>query len=472
MVNGINSQSNIYALKDLVNLAKYATGVPLTNDATKLTVSEVANYPTMLCGYEGWQWVKHNKGQYKQAFADVVKRGAESHNVLKTAGIKGVLRVADAKEILARIPEAEALKTLSTSSQDLYKAAQKAAELAKANPANKEALKQAANTLAKADALTYAEKAAKSTGIFSKAKKALGITKIGQATKDLAVKSPTFQKCLDAYNNESGTFMLVLEGGMETFTNVVPTFKQLGFKRGMKQLGRSAVKTMTSVAGWVAGSVLGSKLGSVVGAAVGNSKAGAVVGAIAGKVGSYAVGTIGQHYAVRGVEKVLGKSELEQAKEEDAVRIAQAAQTNPEVFDALVEQAAQRLAIEGEDTAESKAVNATLRNLVAQKDAAGSQTSEMMTREQLKAYADSLNEEPVSVQQQDKTVVTNPVTANKSGYTGYIPSSAAAPIKSQAQTQQPVAAQAKADEMTPEMKALLERADRVIANGSRYLDKK
>lgn len=464
MVNGINSQSNIYALKDLVNLAKYATGVPLTNDATKLTVSEVANYPAMLCGYEGWQWVKHNKGQYKQSFADVVKRGAESHNVLKTAGIKGVLRVADAKEILARIPEAEALKTLSTSSQDLYKAAQKAAELAKANPANKEALKQAASSLAKADALVYAEKAANSTGIFSKAKKALGITKVGQATKNLAAKSPTFQKCLDAYNNESGTFMLVMEGGVEAFTNVVPTFKQLGFKRGMKQLGRSTVKTMTSVAGWVAGSVLGSKLGSVVGAAVGNSKVGAVVGAIAGKVGSYAVGTIGQHYAVRGVEKVLGKSELEQAKEEDAVRIAELAQTNPEVFDALVEQAAQRLAMEGEDTAESKAVNATLRNLVAQKDAAGSQTSVMMSREQLKAYADSLAEEPVAV--------TNPVTANKSGYTGYIPSAAAAPIKAQAQVQQPVAAQAKAEEMTPEMKALLEKADRVIANGSRYLDKK
>ena len=64
---------------------------------------------------------------------------------------------------------------------------------------------------------------------------------------------------------------------------------------------------------------MGSKLGSVVGAAVGNSKVGAVVGAIAGKVGSYAVGTVGQHYAVRGVEKVLGKSELEQAKEEGKV---------------------------------------------------------------------------------------------------------------------------------------------------------
>ena len=473
MVNGINSQSNVYALKDLVNLAKYATGVPLTDDATKLTLGEVANYPTMLCGYEGWQWVKNNKGQYKQAFADVVKRGQESHNVLKTAGVKGVLRVADAKEILTRIPEAEALKTLSTSSQELYKTAQKAAELAKSNPANKDALKKAASALAKADAAVYAESTAKATGIFAKAKKAVGITKVTQATKDLAAKSPTFQKCLDAYNNEAGTFMLVLEGGMETFTNVVPTFKQLGFKKGMKQLGRSAVKTVSSVAGWVAGSVLGSKLGSVIGAAIGNNKAGAVIGAVAGKVGSYAMGTVGQHYATRGVEKILGKSELEQAKEQDAVRIAQAAQNDPEVFNVLVEQAAQRLAMEGEDTAESKAVNATLRNLVAQKDAAGNQTSEMMTREELKAYADGLKEEdvPAQVQNQESATVTNPVKDNKSGYKGYIPSAAAAPVKADAQIQQVKTVQTKADEMTPEMKALLERADRVIKNGSRYLEK-
>ena len=471
MVSGISSHSSVYALKDLENLAKYATGVPLTNSATKLTIKDVASYPAMLCGYEGWQWVKNNKGQYKQAFADVVQRGKESHEVLKNAGIKGVLRVADAKEILTRIPEAEALKSLSTNSQDLYKAAQKAAEIAKSNPANKDALKQAASALAKADAATYAETTAKATGFFSKAKKAVGITKVSQATKDLAAKSPTFQKCLDAYNNEAGTFMLVVEGGVETFTNVVPTFKQLGAKRGFKQLGRSTAKTLASVAGWVAGSVLGSKIGNVAGAAIGNNKAGAVIGAIAGKVGSYAVGTIGQHYAVRGVEKVLGKSELEKAKEEEAIRIAQAAQESPEVFDALVEQAAQRLAMEGEETAESKAVNSTLRNLVSQKEAAGNQTSEMMTREELKAYANSLSEgseiSPVQIKSQE--VVTNPVKQNKSGYTGYIPSAAAAPIKQQAQVQQ--TSVKVEDEMTPEMKALLARADRVIKNGSRYLEK-
>jgi len=459
MVQGIGSQTNVYALKDLVNLAKYATGVPLTKDAEKLTFSEVAGYPTMLCGYEGFQWLKNNKGQYKQAFAQVVQHGKEANAVLKNNGVNGVLRVADAKEILSNIPQAEALGKLSTNSQNLYKAAQEAAEAVKANPANKEALKKAASSFAKADAAAYAETAKNATGIFGKTKKALGITKVTQATKNLSAKSPTFKKCVDAYNNEAGTFMLVMQGGVETLTNVVPTFKQLGAKRGFKQLGRSTAKTISSVAGWVAGSVVGSKLGSVVGAAVGNNKVGAVVGAVASKVGSYAVGTIGQHYAEKGVEKVLGKSELEKAREEEAVRIAEEAQNNPEVFDALVEQAAQRLAMEGEDTAESKAVNATLKNLVAQKGAADQKSAPMMNREELKAYAEKLAEPET----------TNPVKANANGYTGYIPSAAAAPIK--VQTQTAVANNAQ-DEMTPEMKALLAKADRVIANGSKYVDKK
>ena len=458
MVQGIGSQTNVYALKDLVNLAKYATGVPLTKDAEKLTFSEVAGYPTMLCGYEGFQWLKNNKGQYKQAFAQVVQHGKEANAVLKNNGVNGVLRVADAKEILSNIPQAEALGKLSTNSQNLYKAAQEAAEAVKANPANKEALKKAASSFAKADAAAYAETAKNATGIFAKTKKALGITKVTQATKNLSAKSPTFKKCVDAYNNEAGTFMLVMQGGVETLTNVVPTFKQLGAKRGFKQLGRSTAKTISSVAGWVAGSVVGSKLGSVVGAAVGNNKVGAVVGAVASKVGSYAVGTIGQHYAEKGVEKVLGKSELEKAREEEAVRIAEEAQNNPEVFDALVEQAAQRLAMEGEDTAESKAVNATLKNLVAQKGAAEQKSAPMMTRDELKAYAEKLAEPET----------TNPVKANANGYTGYIPSAAAAPIKAQPQA----AAVQSNDEMTPEMKALLAKADRVIANGSKYVDKK
>lgn len=474
MVNGINSQSNIYALKDLVNLAKYANGVPLTDDAEKLTVSQVSSYPTMMCAYEGYQWVKENKGQYKKAFKSVTDSGKAANDILKKNGVKGVLRVADAKEVLANIPTAEALNGLSAKTQDLYKNAQKLAEAVKANPSNKDIAKQASQLLAKAEAASYAEMA-KGTGLYQKFKNAVGITKVGQATRNMAAKSSTFKTCLDAYNNESGNAMLVLEGGVEALTTVVPTFRKLGFKRGMKQLGRSAVRVVSSVAGWVAGSAVGSKIGEVVGALVGNTKVGAVVGAIAGRVGSYAVGTVGQHYANKAVTKVLGKSELEKAKEEDCVKIAQAAQQDPEVFDALIQQAAERLVNEGEDTAESKAVNQVLRNLVAQKDAAGPQESRMMTREEMKAYADKLADNTVSnpIAQQ-----TTQAKNNKSGYTGYIPSSDPAPIKPEpqqvavAQNAQQTATRKAEDEMTPEMKALLARADRVIKNGSRYLDLK
>lgn len=474
MVNGINSQSNIYALKDLVNLAKYANGVPLTDDAEKLTVSQVSSYPTMMCAYEGYQWVKENKGQYKKAFKSVTDNGKAANDILKKNGVKGVLRVADAKEVLANIPTAEALNGLSAKTQDLYKNAQKLAEAVKANPSNKDIAKQASQLLAKAEAASYAEMA-KGTGLYQKFKNAVGITKVGQATRNMAAKSSTFKTCLDAYNNESGNAMLVLEGGVEALTTVVPTFRKLGFKRGMKQLGRSAVRVVSSVAGWVAGSAVGSKIGEVVGALVGNTKVGAVVGAIAGRVGSYAVGTVGQHYANKAVTKVLGKSELEKAKEEDCIKIAQAAQQDPEVFDALIQQAAERLVNEGEDTAESKAVNQVLRNLVAQKDAAGPQESRMMTREEMKAYADKLADNTVSnpIAQQ-----TTQAKNNKSGYTGYIPSSDPAPIKPEpqqvavAQNAQQTATRKTEDEMTPEMKALLARADRVIKNGSRYLDLK
>lgn len=474
MVNGINSQSNIYALKDLVNLAKYANGVPLTDDAEKLTVSQVSSYPTMMCAYEGYQWVKENKGQYKKAFKSVTDNGKAANDILKKNGVKGVLRVADAKEVLANIPTAEALNGLSAKTQDLYKNAQKLAEAVKANPSNKDIAKQASQLLAKAEAASYAEMA-KGTGLYQKFKNAVGITKVGQATRNMAAKSSTFKTCLDAYNNESGNAMLVLEGGVEALTTVVPTFRKLGFKRGMKQLGRSAVRVVSSVAGWVAGSAVGSKIGEVVGALVGNTKVGAVVGAIAGRVGSYAVGTVGQHYANKAVTKVLGKSELEKAKEEDCVKIAQAAQQDPEVFDALIQQAAERLVNEGEDTAESKAVNQVLRNLVAQKDAVGPQESRMMTREEMKAYADKLADNTVSnpIAQQ-----TTQAKNNKSGYTGYIPSSDPAPIKPEpqqvavAQNAQQTATRKAEDEMTPEMKALLARADRVIKNGSRYLDLK
>ena len=96
----------------------------------------------------------------------------------------------------------------------------------------------------------------------------------------------------------------------------------------------------------------------------------------------------------------------------------------------------------------------------------------------MKAYAEKIAEQPVSnpIAQQTTQATQTTNNNNKSGYTGYIPSSDPAPIKPEPQqvAVQPAQQQAKKaeDEMTPEMKALLKRADRVIANGSRYLNLK
>ena len=421
MVSNVNLNTKNYALKDLINLSKYANRVPITDDADKLTVSQVVSYPSMLCAYEGFHWLKNNKGHYKASFKEVAENGKKAHELLKTSGVSGVLRVADAKEILAKVPQAEALGKLSAPVQDLYKKAAEIARAAELNPVNKELIKDASKTIAQAEAKAYAEITKDAKGLFPSISKKLGITKLTQATKDLETKSSVFKKCKDAYDNEAGTFMLTINGIVEATSNVIPTFKQLGFKRGMKQLGRSAVKTVANVAGWVAGSAVGTRFGQILGAAIGNTKVGAVIGAVAGKVGSYAVGTIGEHLTNKGVTKLLGKSEVEKAEEENAIAIAKEAQNNPEVFDALVQKAAERLYEEGEDNAEGKAINQTLTNLVMQTQSQQPQyqTSERMTKEEMKAYADKLKSEDAQTQN----------APAKQEYKGYIPSAEAAKIK-------------------------------------------
>ena len=278
------------------------------------------------------------------------------------------------------------------------------------NPKN--LLKQANQKLVEARALDYAE-AAKAGGIFNKVKNALGITAVNNGLNKLAVKSPTFSKCLDAYRNEAGSFMLAVEGGVEVATNVVPTFRKLGVKRGFKQLGKSAVTTLSSVAGWVAGSVIGSKLGTIIKAATGNSKVGALIGTFADKACSYVGGSIVQTLTSNASRKLVGKSELEKAKDEETDVIAEMAQNDEEVLQALLEAANQRMEAEGTETEDYKLVQEACRNLIMSQ-----QPSPMLNREQLAAVAEALEDkEPVVAQQaqvqaQQQTVVTNPQTSN------------------------------------------------------------
>lgn len=415
MVQGLGSKSYRYPQKDLQILARYANGLQVKPKEEKITDGldpmNLMSYPLTMSAFDGYQWLKTNKGNYKNAFKEVVKDAKSTNNILKNSGIKGFLRNVDAQNVLSNIPVEEYTKTLSKQTQDLYKQAQNYAKGVTGSTGNaKNLLKKANQKLVEARALDYAE-AAKTGGIFNGIKNALGITAVNKGLNKLAVKSPTFSKCLDAYRNEAGTFMLVVEGGMETAFNVVPTFKKLGAKRGFKQLGKSAITTLSSVAGWVAGSVLGSKVGSIIKAATGNTKVGALVGVFADKACSYIGGSIVQGLTSNASRKLVGKSELDKAKEEETNAIAEMAQNDEEVLQTLLEAANQRMEAEGTETEDYKLVQEACRNLIMSQ-----QPSQMLNREQLAQVAKSLedNESVVAQQPQaqpQQTVVTNPQTS-------------------------------------------------------------
>lgn len=419
MVQGLGSKSYRYPQKDLQILARYANGLEVKPKQEKITDGldpmNLMSYPLTMSAFEGYQWLKTNKGNYKNAFNEVARDAKSANNVLKNSGLKGVLRSASAQNVLSNIPATEYTKTLSKNAQSLYAQAETYAKGAMGTAGNpKNLLKKASQKLVEARALDYAE-AAKTGGIFNKVKNSLGITAVNNGLNKLAVKSPTFSKCLDAYRNEAGSFMLAVEGGVEVATNVVPTFKKLGAKRGFKQLGKSAVTTLSSVAGWVAGSVVGSKLGTIIKAATGNSKVGALIGTFADKACSYVGGSIVQTLASNASRKLVGKSELEKAKDEETNAIAEMAQNDEEVLQTLLEAANQRMEAEGTETEDYKLVQEACRNLIMSQ-----QPSPMLNREQLAAVAEALEDkEPVVAQQpqvqaqaQQQTVVSNPQTSN------------------------------------------------------------
>lgn len=398
LVQGLGQNSYRYPQKDLQILARYANGLEVQPKKEKITDGlepmNLMSYPLTMSAFDGYQWLKDNKGNYKNAFNETVKDAKSAYNVMKKTGLKGVLRNVDAQNVLLNIPTDEFTKTLSKQTQNLYAQAQKYAQGATNTSGNvKNLLKKANQKLAEANAAAYSETA--SRGLLAGVKKSLGITAVNKGLNNLAVKSPTFSKCLDAYRNESGTMMLLLEGGMETAFNVVPTFRKLGAKRGFKQLGKSAVTTISSVAGWVAGSALGSKVGSIVKAATGNTKLGALVGVFADKACSYIGGSIAQNLTSKAAQKLVGKSEIEKAKDEETNALAEMAQTDNEVLQTLLEAANQRMEQEGTETEDYRLVQEACKNLIMSQ-----QSSPMLNREQLAMVAQSLEDPQVQPQQQ------------------------------------------------------------------------
>ena len=312
-----------YSPRDIENLAKYATGVAISHQPTINGSDLMAGCAGNLV-VQGAQWLKNNKGNY----AATLKAQAETARQLSN---------------LYRTGSAHAY---TTANQLLCKA-------------NAAAAKEAATT---------------ATGWWGKVKNFFGINKASAAINTAAAGSKVGSACWNTFKSQGGPAMLVLEGATETITNVVPTFKQLGVKAGMKQVGKSAVKTVASVGGWVAGAALGTKIGAAIGSIIpgAGTAIGAIAGAAIGTICSLVGGTLGSKLAKKGAEAVVGKDELVLAQERQAKQLAQAAQTNGTVLNQVVGAASERLNAEGVTDGDSRIAYNSLASV-----ASGTSTSTM-----------------------------------------------------------------------------------------------
>ena len=135
-------------------------------------------------------------------------------------------------------------------------------------------------------------------------------------------------------------WMIAIEGAISTFTEIVPTFKQLGAGAGIKQVGKTATTVAAGAAGWTAGEVFGSAAGAAIGTAICPG-----VGTAIGKfIGGFVGGTIGMHFARKGAKAITGKSELEKNAETQSQNIAKQCANMPEMTISLAAQAAQKAA--------------------------------------------------------------------------------------------------------------------------------
>lgn len=364
--------------KDLENAAKYAVGSSIVSSE----VSPFEGFGIML-GITGlteaprmYKKIKEAGGIAKAWEADkaTFKVDLEAKKALLGNGgwknpetIKGIWNNYSANVVKEAIPTGEKLaalenaaKTDPTAAKALfhYKEAGRLAGEAVKNPAKAaEYIADADKALAVANhsahglvpATTKLGKIAQVTGKYT------GLTKLNGAAKGLATESKIISKALK-FGKGSGVF-LAISGAVELFTNVIPTFTQLGAGKGLKQTGKSAVKVGASVGGWVAGAAVGAAIGSVIPGA--GTVIGGAIGALCGLVG----GLVGSWGASKVADKVVGKNELDIAKDEEAQKLSQEAKKNPEVAQQIMVAAGQKYQEEGGQSEDAKIAIESLNNL-------------------------------------------------------------------------------------------------------------
>lgn len=279
--NIVTSSGKQLAIKDSMKAIDAKTSQALKNifKGEGSITSRVANY---------FSTVQNSKKQYQQ-LKDATKTASKVAKAMKKgnqevidSAIKTAMESADEFVLPGTKKYHEALGKLTKAKEALSK-----------NPASAKLQKAAGKAAEKANKLNpLAKTAVKSTG------------KVGKAAKFL--------------KSSGAGIMLVFSGISETISEIVPTFKELGKEKGIKQLGKSAIKVVGDTAGFIAGEQAGVALGSAIGTAIFpgvGTAIGAVCGFVGGMLGSFAAGKI--------TKAITGPTEREKAKEQQQQQLAE-----------------------------------------------------------------------------------------------------------------------------------------------------
>lgn len=375
-----------YSARDIENITKYALGTnivePDENPLGGPTILIGAGIESFKIGSWAWKNRKDLSGAWqieKQGFAKDLeyKKGLLGNGGWKKAETyKTVWNNYSANMVTESIPEGKKLESLSAETKKAYEAARKAAEAAKTaktTEAAREYIKTANESLAKARNLAHIETSAlEATTKWGKFTKGLGkytgVTKLNGFMAKTATESPLMAKALK-FGKGNGWFVAIT-GGLELFTQVIPAYSKLGAGSGTKQLMKSTAKTAASIGGWTAGMAAGAAIGSII------PGAGTVIGGAIGALCGFIGGTLGSWAAEKATESIVGKNELDIAKEKEAEEISQQATQDPQAVQQLMAQAAQRLEQEGTESEDAKIAFGSLQKIANSEAYANSNTKQ------------------------------------------------------------------------------------------------
>ncbi len=357
--NGLNTTYNFgsaatkttsVAKKDVEVLYKYANNVALTEKTDTFASSATSNMGS--CAFfEGLPFVKlllKNRKVSGKAVNTEMKALASKNKKALNNLIKGDGNII--KRILNYMGSAKESKVA-------FDSVKKSTKLAhKFNKTAQKAVKAEAKGLTE-QAAKYATKAEKLKGRATAAKSSVH-AEINALGKTVA-ETGKFKK----FMKSSGFgIMLVFSGVSELFTEVVPTFKELGKKKGLKQVGKSAIKVVGDTVGFIAGETAGTAVGTAIGTAI-CPVIGTAIGAVCGFMG----GLIGSSVSGKITSKITGNSEREIARKnqenKNISEIAQDSDSLEELKSAVELKITQELATTGKMSDDSIKAQETLTKL-------------------------------------------------------------------------------------------------------------